>query len=132
MKIRTVGELKNILGDLPDETEIISQVVAEDGTAWNMAIDAGRIPNSAPTMFCIILRHPHLMTLPDGGWVSDKEETVEPNVAAFRALSEATNNASQAAICIDAIRAMVKKDLDELEAKLTRPVANPNESSSGW
>jgi len=57
----TVGQLRKLLADLPDDEAIYWQVAAEDGSAWSMGADWGTAPNG--TIFCCVLRHPTLKTL---------------------------------------------------------------------
>jgi hypothetical protein len=58
-----VGQLKAALADLPDDRPILSQVAANDGTAWNMPFEfIGQVPFG--TVAAVILRHPDLDTMP--------------------------------------------------------------------
>lgn len=63
-EITSVGKLKAVIADYPDETEIWSQAVAEDGTAWMLFSKMGEIPQSHPPKLAIVMRHPELKTLP--------------------------------------------------------------------
>jgi len=58
MKIR---ELIDILEKEDLEKPVLGQVVAKDGTAWNMQVGCGLIDRGA----IIKLTHPELKTMPD-------------------------------------------------------------------
>lgn len=63
VNFHTVGQLKNVLKDLPDDRFIACQVVAKDGKVWNMW---GEICPQVPqgTIACLTFRHDELETLP--------------------------------------------------------------------
>lgn len=59
----TVGQLRAALEGVPDDRVIMAQVVAVDGSAWNMrATFMARIP--AGNVAALTLEHPQLATLP--------------------------------------------------------------------
>lgn len=59
----TVGELKKILQDLPDDRLIISQVVGSEEGAWNMQSEfCKKVQNGEISV--ITLKHPDLKKLP--------------------------------------------------------------------
>lgn len=70
--IMKVGDLKKKLIDLPDDALIMCQVVAADGTVWNMGGDAG----TAGSLFVIQLSHPDVKSLPGIGGYSRPGEYV--------------------------------------------------------
>ena len=63
--ISTIGQLRDLVKDLPDGEVIHWQVAAEDGSAWSMGADFGTAAGG--TIFCCVLRHPNLKTLKFGG-----------------------------------------------------------------
>lgn len=64
VEFRTVGELRRALEGAPDERQLMSQVVAADGSAWNLS---GRVvPNvegSGRSLAAISLTHRDLLAL---------------------------------------------------------------------
>lgn len=59
-----VADLRKALEGLPDERLIVSQVVAMDGTAWNLAAEF--CPTAAGGNVAVLsLTHPLLRTMPD-------------------------------------------------------------------
>ena len=59
----TVGQLRKLLEDLPDDRFIACQVVAADGKAWNMwGQFCGQVPHE--TIACLTFAHDELKTLP--------------------------------------------------------------------
>lgn len=63
--ISTIGQLRQVIADLPDNELIFWQACAEDGSAWSMQAQAGHARSG--TIFCIGLHHPELKTLKFGG-----------------------------------------------------------------
>lgn len=60
----TVGELKKLIKNLPNDRLIVPQVVSTDNTAWNCyAKFKDKIHNS--NISCLTLYHPQLKTLPN-------------------------------------------------------------------
>ncbi len=65
IRFSSVGELREAMEGLPDETQLWTQVVAEDGCVWQLWPEFIReVPGSNPNMSAIILTHPELKTLP--------------------------------------------------------------------
>lgn len=64
--IYTVGDIRRAIEGRADDELVMSQVVATDGTAWNMAVVIAPIFGQ-PRGLVIDLRHPQLFTLPKGG-----------------------------------------------------------------
>lgn len=58
-----VGTLKQLLAGIPDETPIISQIVDQQGNAWNLHL-AVYADNSPMNAILIQLSHPHLHRIP--------------------------------------------------------------------
>jgi hypothetical protein len=67
----TVGALRAALASLPDDARLFVQVVAHDGTAWNMssrveAVDTRKVPTihwDDPVLLLQVSHH-HLKTMP--------------------------------------------------------------------
>ena len=79
IEISTVGKLRAAVADLPDDAPIIVQVVAEDGTTWNMFLTVALGKDHgfrwAVNPAILTVRHPDLRTFPaqDGSVVSRAE-----------------------------------------------------------
>lgn len=68
MSLLNVGQLREVIKDLPDETQILGQVVGAAGTTvWNLQVNAGVSKYFKQTIkpLIIYLGHPELMKLPD-------------------------------------------------------------------
>lgn len=64
-----VGQLKELLKDLPDDREIYCQVVAKNGQARIMRGEFhAETPRSVPVFACLQLKHDQLERLSDEGW----------------------------------------------------------------
>lgn len=64
IKFSTVGELKKALENVPDDRFLACQVVAVDGTAWNMWGNfCPQVPNG--TIACLTFEHTELETMPE-------------------------------------------------------------------
>lgn len=65
-KFFTLGQLREITKDLPDEHELIFQVVSTDGKAWNCFADfCKNIISPDGNLSCITFSHPELKHLPE-------------------------------------------------------------------
>lgn len=57
--------LRALLEGLDDDANIMPQVIAVDGTVWQMQMTGGN-PPTAPDVLVLTMRHPYLLTLPKG------------------------------------------------------------------
>lgn len=67
-EIHSLHGLRKFIKDsvfLPEHTEILAQVVDQQGQGWLMKAEIGEIPGSTPTKLVIRLSHPQLTKLPD-------------------------------------------------------------------
>lgn len=74
VEITTAGKLRKALADVPDDTEIYSQVCGTDGTAWNLRSTISDVLSAIPRKLVISLRHPDLKTLPSNAFVYEEDE----------------------------------------------------------
>ena len=58
-----VGELKSRLDELPDDCEIVGQLVGSDGKAWHMFLTITPVPRNDPLMAVITGKNSILETL---------------------------------------------------------------------
>ncbi len=68
--MKTIGELKQALEDLPDDRVLKAQVMAKNGSAWTLDVElCALVPvgSSAPgeSMAVLRLTHPDLETMPE-------------------------------------------------------------------
>ena len=65
--VYTVGELRGLLEGVPDEASVLCQVVDQEGSAWNLFLEAGVGERFKWDVlpFLISLSHPALKVLPD-------------------------------------------------------------------
>lgn len=61
--IETIGQLKEAIKGLPDDSRLVCQVVATTGGAWNLELDFYP-PNNMHWFSLIRLSHPKLTNLP--------------------------------------------------------------------
>lgn len=60
----TVGELRKLLEGVPDDRQIIAQVIGKDNGAWNMWPSfTPQVPQG--TVACLQMEHDQLVTLPE-------------------------------------------------------------------
>jgi len=75
IKFNTVGQLRKALEGVPDDRIIVPQVVAEDGSAWNMWAEfCPQVPQG--TIACLQLTHIELKSL-QGAWPVIKSSETE-------------------------------------------------------
>jgi len=61
VKVFTVGQLREIIKDLPNEHELIFQIMPENGIAWNCFAEFCKdIISMDGNLSCITLSHPNL------------------------------------------------------------------------
>lgn len=61
--IFTVADIRKAIADRTDDELVHAQIVAADGTTWNMAVVIASVCGS-PRGIVIDMRHPQLRTLP--------------------------------------------------------------------
>ena len=63
--ITNVGDLRRATAGLPDDQQVLIQVIALDHTAWQLYGEFfSLIPNHTPPTSLLYLSHPELKTLP--------------------------------------------------------------------
>lgn len=60
----TIDDLVTKLIQFPNAAQVHAQVIAEDGTAWNMNLTVSEVSGSKPLAAVVTMRHPELKTLP--------------------------------------------------------------------
>lgn len=73
--VGTVGDLRRLMADLPDNFPIAFQVVAKNGQAWNMNADFIARPKYLTWAALMQLKHDELKRLPDGAFTGREIET---------------------------------------------------------
>jgi hypothetical protein len=64
----TVGDLRRLMTDLPDNYPIVFQVVAKNGQAWNMCADFVAKPKYLTWAALLQMKHDELERLPNEGF----------------------------------------------------------------
>ena len=64
MEVHNIKTLKEAIKGLPDDTPIFCQVVAKDGSAWNLRCDVTP-PKKGLDMAILQLHHDSIKTMPE-------------------------------------------------------------------
>lgn len=66
----TVGQLRALLEGLPDDRQVLCQVVASNGQAWNMV---GQFSQKIGSFSCLQMKHENLTNLPASAFQEEGE-----------------------------------------------------------